>query len=66
MWNLRKDCPLYGESPDGICGDFVIEIKCPYIKRTVGTYVKDGCIQKKILVQMHCAGKSRGIIINYY
>ena len=65
---LRKECPLYGESPDGICGDFIIEIKCRYKKRTVSTYVKDGCIQKKILVQiqleMHSASKSRGIIIN--
>ena len=63
---LRKDCPLYGASPDGICVDFIIEIKWPYKKRTVNTYVKDGCIQKKILFQMqlemHCADKSRGIL----
>ena len=63
---LRKDCPLYGASPDGICGDFIIEIKCPYKRRTVSTYVKDGCIQKKIIFQMqlemHCAEKSRGIL----
>ena len=56
---LRKDCPLYGASPDGIRGDFIIEIKCPYKRRTVSTYVKDGCILKKILFQMqlemHCA-----------
>ena len=23
---LWKDCPLYGASPDGICGDFIIEM----------------------------------------
>ena len=44
------------------------EIKCPYKKRTVSTCVKDGCIQMKIIFQMqlemHCAGKSWGIIIN--
>ena len=30
---LRKYCPLYGASPDGICGDFIIEIKCRYKKK---------------------------------
>ena len=49
--------PILGASPDGICNDYVIEIKCPISEKTFKTYVSDNQVTKKfkaqIMLQMH-------------
>uniref|UniRef100_A0A2H1VS56 SFRICE_025182 n=1 Tax=Spodoptera frugiperda TaxID=7108 RepID=A0A2H1VS56_SPOFR len=53
--------PIIGVSPDGICSDFVIEVKCPISENTIKKYVRDGVLCEKykaqIMVQMHAAKK---------
>lgn len=57
--------PIIGVSPDGICSDFVIEIKCPISENTIKNYVRDGILCEKykaqIMVQMHAAKKLKGL-----
>ncbi|XP_050560327.1 uncharacterized protein LOC118268450 [Spodoptera frugiperda] len=57
--------PIIGVSPDGICSDFVIEIKCPISENTIKNYVRDGILGEKykaqIMVQMHAAKKLKGL-----
>lgn len=57
--------PIIGVSPDGICKDFVIEIKCPISDKTMTSYVRDGELYEKckaqIMIQMHAAKKLKGL-----
>ncbi|XP_047031864.1 uncharacterized protein LOC124638799 [Helicoverpa zea] len=57
--------PIIGVSPDGICKDFVIEIKCSISDKTMKSYVRDGELYEKykaqIMLQMHAAKKLKGL-----
>jgi len=49
----------FGCSPDGIVGDSLLEIKCPYQSAIHWSYFKDGCPSKyytQIQAQMSCTG----------
>ena len=51
--------PNFGCSPDGIVGDSLLEIKCPYQSAIHWSYFKDGCPSKyytQIQAQMSCTG----------
>lgn len=49
---ISTKCPIIAASPDGMCEDALIEIKCPSSKKTFTNYLKDGEIAKKYAVQM--------------
>lgn len=49
---ISAECPIIAASPDGICEDAIIEIKCPINEKTFINYVKDGEISKKYAAQM--------------
>lgn len=57
--------PVMGASPDGICDDFVIEIKCPTTEKAVTKYIKNGHITEKykaqIQMQMFFCKKKQGL-----
>jgi putative phage-type endonuclease len=49
----------FGCSPDGIIGDSLLELKCPYQSAVHWSYFKDGCPSKyytQIQSQMSCTG----------
>jgi putative phage-type endonuclease len=49
----------FGCSPDGIIGDSLLELKCPYQSAVHWSYFKDGCPSKyytQIQAQMSCTG----------
>ncbi|CAH0715416.1 unnamed protein product, partial [Brenthis ino] len=56
--------PIIGVSPDGICKDFVIEIKCPLYEKSLKNYIKNNKVQDKykaqMMLQMHAAKKLKG------
>lgn len=63
---LNKNIPIMGASPDGIAGEYVIEIKCPEKQKNVKNYVNDsGLVMEKyytqIQLQMHFANKPKGL-----
>ncbi|XP_050671060.1 uncharacterized protein LOC126969572 isoform X1 [Leptidea sinapis] len=49
---LSKNYPMLAGSPDGICENSIIEIKCPMSQKTVKAYVKNGKPTQKFYVQM--------------
>ncbi|GBP66044.1 hypothetical protein EVAR_37691_1 [Eumeta japonica] len=49
---LSKSYPMLAGSPDGICENSIIEIKCPMSQKTVKTYVNNGKPTQKFYVQM--------------
>lgn len=57
--------PVIGVSPDGLCDNFVVEVKCPISEKTMKNYIKDGELQEKfkaqIMIQMHAAKKLKGL-----
>lgn len=61
---LSAKYPEFGASPDGICDDAVIEVKCPMSSKTTENYYSDGKIQNKfkaqIQLQMLFYGKNKG------
>ena len=60
--NVFVDHPTikdFGCSPDGIIGDSLLELKCPYQSAVHWSYFKDGCPSKyytQIQAQMSCTG----------
>lgn len=56
---------VLGASPDGVCDDFVVEIKCPATEKAMHTYIKDGKPQNKFKTQIQCqmlaCGKGKGL-----
>lgn len=58
--------PIMGASPDGICDDYVIEVKCPAKEMALKNYItKDGLIcdkfKSQINLQMHATNKKKGL-----
>lgn len=49
---LSKNYPMLAGSPDGICEDNIIEIKCPMSVKAVKNYVNNGKPTQKFYVQM--------------
>jgi putative phage-type endonuclease len=51
--------PNFGCSPDGVIGDSLLELKCPFQSAVHWSYFKDGCPSKyytQIQAQMSCTG----------
>ncbi|KAK9885167.1 hypothetical protein WA026_010677 [Henosepilachna vigintioctopunctata] len=61
---LCKNYPMIAGSPDGICEDSVIEIKCPMSAKTFKNYIVDGKPALKFYaqmqVQMYLTGLKKG------
>uniref|UniRef100_A0A182VTE5 YqaJ domain-containing protein n=1 Tax=Anopheles minimus TaxID=112268 RepID=A0A182VTE5_9DIPT len=49
---LNPKYPWIGVSPDGICEDFVLEIKCPYTAKTPECYVNMSQLGRNYYIQM--------------
>lgn len=61
---LTSDHPILGASPDAICEEYVVEIKCPMFDRTVSNYLtKDKKITARYMaqvqLQMHIFNKKK-------
>lgn len=59
--------PVFGASPDGICDEFTVEIKCPMSENSKKNYVlpRKGAAPKvyaQMQLQMFLTGKSRGLL----
>uniref|UniRef100_A0A182VDT4 YqaJ domain-containing protein n=1 Tax=Anopheles merus TaxID=30066 RepID=A0A182VDT4_ANOME len=63
---LDPACPWMGASPDGICDEFVLEIKCPYTERTHECYVDVAKLSPKyfaqIQLQMHVTHRPKALL----
>uniref|UniRef100_A0A182JXN3 YqaJ domain-containing protein n=1 Tax=Anopheles christyi TaxID=43041 RepID=A0A182JXN3_9DIPT len=63
---LDPACPWMGASPDGICDEFVLEIKCPYTKKTHECYVDVAKLSPKyfsqIQLQMHVTHRKKALL----
>jgi putative phage-type endonuclease len=60
--------PNFGCSPDGIIGDSLLELKCPYQSAVHWSYFKDGCPSKyytQIQAQMSCTGAKSVWFVSY-
>jgi putative phage-type endonuclease len=58
----------FGCSPDGIIGDSLLELKCPYQSAIHWSYFKDGCPSKyytQIQAQMSCTGAKSVWFVSY-
>ena len=58
----------FGCSPDGIIGDSLLELKCPYQSAVHWSYFKDGCPSKyytQIQAQMSCTGAKSVWFVSY-
>lgn len=66
-----KEHPIMGASPDGICDEFILEIKCPSSEKAMSKYISSGILTEKytaqIQLQMHFAKKQKGLfcVANY-
>lgn len=49
---VSAESPNIAASPDGICDDTVLEIKCPFKETSVATYLQNGIIQPKVRAQL--------------
>lgn len=62
---ISPQYPVMGASPDGICNDYVIEIKCPSTEKAITNYIKNGQITEKynaqIQMQMFFSKKKQGL-----
>ncbi|XP_053672250.1 uncharacterized protein LOC128722602 [Anopheles nili] len=63
---LDPEFPWIGASPDGICDEFVLEIKCPYTANTHEKYVDVNKLSPKyfgqIQLQMHMTHKTKALL----
>uniref|UniRef100_A0A182YR70 YqaJ domain-containing protein n=1 Tax=Anopheles stephensi TaxID=30069 RepID=A0A182YR70_ANOST len=63
---LDPACPWMGASPDGICDEFVLEIKCPYTPKTHECYVDVKKLSSKyfgqIQLQMHVTHRKKALL----
>ena len=58
----------FGCSPDGVIGDSLLELKCPYQSAIHWSYFKDGCPSKyytQIQAQMSCTGAKSVWFVSY-
>ena len=58
----------FGCSPDGVIGDSLLELKCPYQSAVHWSYFKDGCPSKyytQIQAQMSCTGAKSVWFVSY-
>lgn len=49
---ISQEHPMLAGSPDGICEDSVVEIKCPVSSKTYLNYIKNGRPSKKCFAQV--------------
>ncbi|XP_045542722.1 uncharacterized protein LOC106710540 [Papilio machaon] len=63
---LCKNYPIIAASPDGICDDNIIEIKCPTSVKTYNNYVINGKPTKKYYAQMQLQMLLTGCKNGYY
>lgn len=49
---ISQKHPMIAGSPDGICKDSIVEIKCPLSEKTYLNYIKNGHASKKCFAQM--------------
>ncbi|KAK9736906.1 YqaJ-like viral recombinase domain [Popillia japonica] len=60
---ISQEFPMLAASPDGVCSDAVIEIKCPTSEKTKKNYIKDGQISIKckaqVQLQMYASGMKK-------
>lgn len=49
---ISQEHPMLAGSPDGICEDSVVEIKCPISSKTYLNYIKNGRPSKKCFAQV--------------
>uniref|UniRef100_A0A182Q674 YqaJ viral recombinase domain-containing protein n=1 Tax=Anopheles farauti TaxID=69004 RepID=A0A182Q674_9DIPT len=63
---LDAQHPWLGASPDGICDEFVLEIKCPYTENTHKNYVNISSLSPKyfaqIQLQMHITQHKKALL----
>ncbi|CAD0207029.1 unnamed protein product [Chrysodeixis includens] len=61
---LSSQYPMIAGSPDGVCDDCIIEIKCPVSIKTYKNYIKNGQATEKynaqMQLQMYLTGKKTG------
>ncbi|GBP40401.1 hypothetical protein EVAR_25253_1 [Eumeta japonica] len=63
---VSKMHPMIAGSPDGICEDSIIEIKCPTSAKTLKKYVCDGKLTQKFYVQVQLQMYLTGLKKGYY
>ncbi|GBP21775.1 hypothetical protein EVAR_10954_1 [Eumeta japonica] len=63
---VSKIHPMIAGSPDGICEDSIIEIKCPTSAKTLKKYVCDGKLTQKFYVQVQLQMYLTGLKKGYY
>ncbi|XP_063893189.1 uncharacterized protein LOC135117617 [Helicoverpa armigera] len=61
---ISKKYPTIAGSPDGVCDESIIEIKCPISTKTLKNYVNNGKPTKKyyaqMQLQMYLSGRQQG------
>ncbi|XP_063893363.1 uncharacterized protein LOC126054673 [Helicoverpa armigera] len=63
---LSKNYPMIAGSPDGICEDSIIEIKCPMSAKTLKKYIVNGKPTIKFYVQMQLQMYLTGLKKGYF
>lgn len=63
---LSKQYPVIAGSPNGICGDSIIEIKCPMSAKTYKTYILNGKPAPKYYGQMQLQMSLAGLHIGHF
>lgn len=63
---LSKNYPMIAGSPDGICEDSIIEIKCPMSAKTLKNYIVYGKPTPKFYVQMQLQMFLTGLKKGYF
>jgi hypothetical protein len=63
---LSKEYPMIAGSPDGICEDSIIEIKCPTSVKTYQNYVNNGKPTEKFNTQMQMQMYLTGLQNGYF
>ena len=49
---ISQSYPMLAGSPDGVCEDYIVEIKCPMTKKTYSNYIKNAQPSKKCYMQI--------------
>ncbi|CAG9788303.1 unnamed protein product [Diatraea saccharalis] len=63
---IAKNYPMLAGSPDGICENSIIEIKCPMSEKTFKNYICDGKPSQKFYVQMQLQMLLTGLKKGYF
>ena len=63
--HIIPSLPMLGASPDGICSEFIVEVKCPCSEKNIDHYLCNGEISNKckgqMNLQMLATGKKKGL-----